>query len=699
MREKIKNIFNNKKIVISLTITLVLLLAVGATYAWWAWNSSDNTNVAITIGNVATINFPNGQEVDDTITPVYNGCSGISIPFNVVNNYNVNNKLMIMHVYFDIEALPTALQTTSLKYQLLQEGTVIAEGNFSAYASGDTITVDDYVVVPTGTSNYTFVICLDGNGENVPAQGDIIGTLTPEIEIVDIYSNPNDWIYVLGTDKTTVDSIEVNMDQRINATTYEHNTVSYTLTDPITIAKDEILLTSYKYNGSNPNVYVPDTMTVNGITYKVKLLTYTSPIQVTYNGSTINYSYGYSAFNYNKWIKKIIFGNNATLVGYNQGDWDNSTMIGTFYYCTALTDVLGIPSGVNNFNTGFKNCTSLVYPPVLPSSATNLMSAFQNDTALIYAPAIPSGVTTMSSTFDGDTNLTTATTIPASVTDLSSAFKNCTSLENPPTITTTGTKLVSMAYTFSGCTSLTTAPTIPANVTNMNHTFANCTSLAAAPSIPSKVTNMSYTFDECANMTTAPSSIPVSVTNLEGTFRGSGIINPPTIPSNSPITSMNRTFGRCASLRTAPTIPNSVTDMSYTFWGCSSLVTPPTLPSTVTNMFQTFMDCTSLTIPSSGYTIPASVRNIGNTFRNCTSLKSSTSSQVINFATTAATFVNEGLGPLTPFSETTQTITARVTSCTSTTAKYLACNKPSNVPIKLSSGTTCSPTATCPTAS
>ena len=184
MREKIKNIFNNKKIVISLTITLVLLLAVGATYAWWVWNSSDNTSVTIQIGNVASFYFPNGNSVDADITPIYNSCSeGLSIPFGVTNDYDATNKLMIMHVYFDIDYLPVEFQTTALKYQLLQEGTVIAEGNFSTYVEGDTVTVDDYIVVPAGSSTFTFYICLDGNDENVPANPDdgVGGTLRPEV--------------------------------------------------------------------------------------------------------------------------------------------------------------------------------------------------------------------------------------------------------------------------------------------------------------------------------------------------------------------------------------------------------------------------------------------------------------------------------------------------------------------------------------
>ena len=636
MREKIKNIFNNKKIVISLTITLVLLLALGATYAWWVWNSSDNTSVTIQIGNVASFYFPNGDSVDADITPIYNSCSeGLSIPFGVTNNYNATNKLMIMHVYFDIDYLPAEFQTTALKYQLLQDGTVIAEGNFSTYAEGDTVTVDDYIVVPTGSSTYTFYICLDGNDENVPANPDdgVGGTLRPEVEIVDIYSNPVDWIYILGTDKTTIDSIEANVDQYPSATTTSHQTETKDLSslrDTLIIEKDEILLTSYI--GSNTTVYVPNTMTVNGITYRTKLLTSVPidyEIELPLTGNTFSSSMTYSAFCNNENIEKIIFANNTSIIGYNESlaEWSNKIMGGTFMSCNNLIEVQNIPQTVEDLTAAFMLCGSLVNAPSLPSNVTN------------------------------------------------------------------------MTTTFADCSNLVNAPSLPSNLSIMQETFRDCTSLTYAPEIPNTVTNMSYTFDGCANMTTAPSSIPVSVTNLEGTFRGSGIITPPTIPSNSPITSMNRTFGRCANLTVAPTIPNSVTDMSYTFWGCSSLVTPPTLPSTVTNMFQTFMDCTSLTIPSSGYTIPASVRNISNTFRNCTSLKSSTSSQVINFATTAATFVDEGGGPLAPFSETTQTITARVASCTSTTAKYLACNKPSNVSIKLSSGTACSPTATCPTAS
>lgn len=206
----------------------------------------------------------------------------------------------------------------------------------------------------------------------------------------------------------------------------------YTTSD----ADHTILLT--KYIGTNPEVTVHSTYTLNNKTYQTMMK------KTVNDGVDQSHSVKVSGpFAHNNIITKVVFENNVSFE-------ENSL------YCA------------------FYKCSALVTPPVIPSNITNMEGTFANCTALTTPPAIPSSVMNMEGTFSGCIALTTAPTISNNVTN--------------------------MKQTFASCEALVTAPVIPNNVTNMEMTFVSCKRLITAPTIPSNVINMDQTFAGCSSL-------------------------------------------------------------------------------------------------------------------------------------------------------------------------------------------------------
>ena len=105
------------------------------------------------------------------------------------------------------------------------------------------------------------------------------------------------------------------------------------------------------------------------------------------------------------------------------------------------------------------------------------------------------------------------------------------------------------------------------------------------------ITNLNYTFMGCR--IEASPTIPITVTNMEGTFQNCNSLTDVKVIPDS-VVNMNKTFFNCTALTTISNIPSNVTNMNATFFNCTALTTVPTIPSKVNIMSGTFQDCTSL---------------------------------------------------------------------------------------------------------
>ena len=413
--KEIRKVLNSKVLLISLSILTVILLVAGVTYAWFVWNSTDNTNITMTIGEYTVVTFTNGNNITGDMYPVYNYTdSTTKTTFTLNNSYSNPGKVMMLHPYLDITSLPTELKSASFKY-LIEDANhnIKAEGDFSTYNQGGTIAIEPFTL-PGGETNYTFYIYLDGTVESDPSMigKTFTGTLRVEAVSEEIPVNP-----ITDYEYTLFDKENTGLD------------------------KDYVLLT--KYIGSSTSVVVPNTYDIINNTYDVVLYIYFQYPSSSSNKTTFmdnktitnvllptNYlvSSSTATLNLSSTNMQILFWGCISLTSVLNIPSTVTTMANTFTYCTNLVNVPDIPSSVTDMSNTFNNCTSLVNAPDIPSSVTNMTGTFINCTNLVNAPTIPNGVTNMTQTFNNCTNLTQAPEIPNSVTNMTSTFKGCSSL-------------------------------------------------------------------------------------------------------------------------------------------------------------------------------------------------------------------------------------------------------------------------------
>ena len=302
------------------------------------------------------------------------------------------------------------------------------------------------------------------------------------------------------------------------------------------------------------------------------------------------------------------------------------TAIGTdaFYYCSNLTSVT-IPGSVTSIGLrAFHECTGLA-SVAIPGSVTTIGSNAFFDCASLTGATIPDSVTHIGDgAFSGCSSLTSVT-IPWSVTDLGDgAFCNCASLtaihvsaentaycdENGVVFSKDMSELVGVPAGMSG------AYSIPGSVTRIGGcAFMGCASMTSV-TIPDNVSTIGYqAFYGCSGLTSV--IIPGQVVSVNSyAFMNCTGLESVTLSDNMTSIS-NGTFASCTSLMSV-TIPGSVKTIGLqAFINCTSL-TSITIPDGVETIgMQAFVNCTSLT----SVTLPNSVTSVGPmAFVNCSSL-------------------------------------------------------------------------------
>ena len=184
---------NKAKKYMILGIILLLMSLVGSlgTYAWFTWKSTNNTSLTMTIGKLADAIFTSGNNIStSTLSPVYNYTDGEVTTFSI-NNKDTTGTIVDYAVKLNITSIATELKSTSLKYVLLKNNTIVQEGDFSTISTGSTTIYSDSIST-SGTTNYKFYLYIDGNIENNTSMINktLSGTLTVT-EITDTYELTN----------------------------------------------------------------------------------------------------------------------------------------------------------------------------------------------------------------------------------------------------------------------------------------------------------------------------------------------------------------------------------------------------------------------------------------------------------------------------------------------------------------------------
>ena len=180
-----------KYMIIGIFILMIALVGSVGTYAWFTWKSTSNTSLTMSIGKLADVTFTSGNDIStSTLSPVYNYTDGEVTTFSI-NNKDTTGTTVNYAVKLNITSIATELKSTSLKYVLLKNNTIVQEGDFSTISTGSTTIYSDSIST-SGITNYKFYLYIDGNIENNTSMINktLSGTLTVT-EITDTYELTN----------------------------------------------------------------------------------------------------------------------------------------------------------------------------------------------------------------------------------------------------------------------------------------------------------------------------------------------------------------------------------------------------------------------------------------------------------------------------------------------------------------------------
>ena len=187
MKEKI---IENKQII--MLVLSILLIIIGATYAWFTWVSKDNTNLNLTIGEIAEVVYTSGDTISATnIGPVLDINDGEATSFSFKKRVS---GLLKTYIYITPTTLPDELKEESFKIALLKSSDGTSYTKVIETSMIDK-SLDTEFLLGTDVSElnityYKVVIYIDGKMENPNTMmgKSFVATIRVDAEIIPIAS-------------------------------------------------------------------------------------------------------------------------------------------------------------------------------------------------------------------------------------------------------------------------------------------------------------------------------------------------------------------------------------------------------------------------------------------------------------------------------------------------------------------------------
>ncbi len=348
----------NNTIILGLILSIIAVASI-TTYAWFTWSSPNDTNLILTIGDLADVKFDKGNDINvENIGPVLNYLNdGEITTFSFRNKSEVE---LYTNISLNITNLPNELKEESFKYVLLSSSdnnnfNEVASGNFKDKSTG-LVPILENDLASLGTTYFKFIIYIDGNMENPISMMGKSFSATLEVSVGEMENAANKIINLSEGD------------------TWEPNASGIFATNPYTDeTTGETKYHDYRYIGANVNNYVKfnnDMYRIIGVfddnshgvvdsegngEYLVKLISanllsansYGAYNSTDTSGTYSGYSNDFSIGNMNKLLNEYFYNKNDTSNTYgNCSTW-------TYYY--------------NNTNYRTNDCSDIVGYGIDPS--------------------------------------------------------------------------------------------------------------------------------------------------------------------------------------------------------------------------------------------------------------------------------------------------------------------------------------------
>lgn len=252
--KRIQGKLNSRAFVIVLSLVFIVLLIISGVYAWFTWSSSGtvsgDANLNMSIGENTAVTFAGGNEINAAMTPVYSYIDGEKTTFTLTNKATA--KEVRMNVYLNIDGMDNELKNSSFKYVLLDgSNNVINTGDFTSHKVGETVLITELYEVPYGSSNYTFIVFIDGNMENSTNMTNKSFSGSVYVEVSSENITASEYIRLLFNQNTK------------NITDYINGNVTYMVAPSVNLIKDRYGSSNNaqdtgntRYFGNNPNNYI-----------------------------------------------------------------------------------------------------------------------------------------------------------------------------------------------------------------------------------------------------------------------------------------------------------------------------------------------------------------------------------------------------------------------------------------------------------
>ena len=531
-KKNIKEIMSKRYIQIGILIVLISLVGLMGTYAWFTWKSSSNTNVTLSIGNLADVTFTSGPDINiSNLAPVYNYTDGVSTTFTVRNTNSTDS--LLYKVKLEITSIANELKDESFKYTLLKDNKEVKTGNLKDAVNGNTLILNTSSLDKGSTSSpkistFKLYFWIDGNMEN----------------------NSN------MMNKSLVGKIDVGVET--NVLTNTESSISSTSK----FLNTEVPRQNIKTLKYVDNLNIPEGATVVDVSKSGD-----NTIKMWYNEADANGNYDITIGSNNTIYANPssfeLFSNLTNVTSIDLSNMDTSGMTNMFNMFSDNTSLTNITFG-DNFNTAnvtnmggmFKNCTIL---------KTIDLSSFDTSNATIFA--------SMFMNCQGLQNLDLKSFNTSNVERMETMFYNCsslTSLDLSSFNTSNVERMEGMFYNCSSLTSLDLSNFNTSKITDMTYMFNRCKSLTNINLSSFDTSNVSSLYDAFAGLTSLKvldlSSFDTSkVTNMGRMFLNSNnlvTIYVSDLWNISNVTSASRMFEGCTSLKGAVPYDSSKTDAS-----------------------------------------------------------------------------------------------------------------------------------------
>ena len=498
---------------IGIFILLISLVSSAGTYAWFTWISPSNTNVTLSIGNLADVTFTSGPDINITnLAPVYNYTDGVSTTFTVRNTNSTDS--LLYKVKLEITSIANELKDESFKYTLLKDNKVIKTGNLKDAVNGNTLILNTSSLDKGSTSSpkistFKLYFWIDGNMENNSnmMNKSLVGKIDVGVE-TNVLTNAESSISSTSKFLNT----EVPR-QNIKTLKYVDNLNIPEGATVVDVSKSGDNTIKMWYNEADANGNYDITIGSNNIIYAnpsgsnlFSNLTNVTSIDLS-NLDTSGIAGMNGMFENDKVLTNIVFGDN-----FNTSNATNMTAM--FRECNNLTELdlrMFDTSNVRNMGSMFLNCTkleSLDLSSFDTSSITNFGKIFYHCTSL--------------------KSLNVSNFNTSNVTNFYDMFNGCSSLKELDVSGFDTSKAVIMGNMFSGCSSLESLDVSHFNTSNvkgMQNMFSSLKcSLDLSNFDTSNVDNLSRMFMYYKNERLDLSSFDTSkVTSTNHMFASSSI--------------------------------------------------------------------------------------------------------------------------------------------------------------------------------